>query len=438
MNKFFVIIFLCTYAISQEFQITNSNNINVHPTTDPFTHEIYYMEDWTGNIMKIKPDGSGNTLTIFPSLPTFSDKEHKAFYLEFIPTIRTNLIQYDFNTGDATLLSTHTNLPVIDIYLSPNEEKLLFKGAAPVYFSFIDSIVHDPGIRINAESVEWINDSTLIYVDSDRERILKYSYYDNNIDTLITTTISEGIVDIACNPDSNIFVYSHFFNNGDDIGINLFRVTTQIDSMVFDFNHDDPQLAGLIILLNDLEWSPQYDKLAFIGNVLSPNVGEIYVYDINMDTTIRFTDFGLTDDGLKYDLIWFNEDTILYDCKKYMQLSQIYGFDIKTPLYIHQNSNISHTLFLLSNFPNPFNYRTAFQIRLPFSGYTTIYIYNSVGQSINKMNLGFLIEGVHSFHWEVQNQYRRHISSGIYFCVAKLYNGKDFYYSNLIKLIYVK
>ena len=106
--------------------------------------------------------------------------------------------------------------------------------------------------------------------------------------------------------------------------------------------------------------------------------------------------------------------------------------------YIYQNFNISHPLFLLRNFPNPFNYKTTFQIRIPFSGNTTIYIYNLIGQSISKINLGFLNEGMHSFHWEAQNQHKQYISSGTYYCVAKLNNGKSFYYSNLIKLIYIK
>lgn len=412
-NILFFLFLFSSYVISQEFQITYNNNINIHPIVDPFTNEIYYLEDWTGNIMKIRPDGSGNTLTMFPSLPTFSKREHKAFYLEFIPTIRTNIIQYDFNTQDTTHLSTHTNLPVNNLYLSPTEEKLLLKGSAPVYFSFIDSIVHDPGIRINAEKIEWINDSTLIFIDSNREQILKYSYHDNITDTLITTNIIEGIVDIACNPDSNTFTYSYFFNNGDDIGINLFRFLNQVDTIVFNFNQDDPQLAGLIILLNDLEWSPQFNKLAFIGNVLSPPVGEIYIFDT--DTTIRITDFGVTDEGTKNNLVWLNADTILYDCKKTMQLSQIFGFDVKTPLFISQKSTIyDGKYFLLRNYPNPFNSQTTIKFSLPERDRVLLTIYNTLGQTVKTFDLGYLNSGEHHIIWNGQNNLGNQVASGIY------------------------
>jgi hypothetical protein len=415
MKVLFILSLIYFSALSQEFQITFNNNLNIQPVSDPFTGDIYYREDWTGNIMRIRPDGSDSSSTIFTSIPVFSKLRHIAYYFEFVstPTPISKLIQHDFSTGDTTILTTEVNM----VILSPDENKLLYSNPnhAPQYYSLIDSAVYDPGIRLNCDKVQWINDSTLIYIDNLRQRILKYSYIDNSIDTLVRRPAVEDIVDLSCNPEKPLFAYSYFFNNGDDIGVNLFDLSNQIDTIVFNFNEDDPQLAGSIVLLDGLNWSPCSDRLLFVGNIILPNVGEIYVYNNTSKITYRYTRFGYNDIGTKGDLSWYNSDTVLYTCRKPSALDQIFGFEIQTPVILQTRSKPKAPNFIFNNFPNPFNSNTTITFKLPQSDNVKLYIYNCLGEKVRIYDLEFLSFGEHQITWDGKDKLNVPVVSGIYF-----------------------
>lgn len=436
--EFCIFLILLSYIaiFSQEFQITTTG-YNFWPVVDPFTKDIYYYDDLTSNVMKIRVNGSNNMGTHFPLLPIFSSLVHKAYYCKIIssnPHI-SKLIEYSFSTGDTSILAEFGSM----VTLSPTQQKLLFNDPtnAPMYYSLIENTVYDPGIRLNAEKIEWMNDTTLIYLDSYSQRICKYSYGTNSIDTLVTTTLVAGIGDFACNQDSNIIAYSHFFNNNIDVGVNLYRLSSQMDIMIFNFNEDDPQLSGLPVILEELEWSLTSKILAFIGNGGTVNLAELYVYNLNEDTTIRLTDFINTDDGRKRNLIWFNEDTLIYDCYKSSNPGlQIFGFQINKPSLIRTNPVLQGNNNVLTEaFPNPFNNSIHLQFLIPFPGDVTIFFYNSIGELVDRISLGHFKKGTNSYLWIPDDQ---NFSSGIYFSLIHLNTGKRIYYSNVNKLIYIK
>ncbi len=65
---------------------------------------------------------------------------------------------------------------------------------------------------------------------------------------------------------------------------------------------------------------------------------------------------------------------------------------------------------LAQNFPNPFNPSTAIHFNLPKAGFTTLKIYNALGEEIATLLAETLPAGNHAYQWQA-----RDFSSGIYF-----------------------
>ena len=74
------------------------------------------------------------------------------------------------------------------------------------------------------------------------------------------------------------------------------------------------------------------------------------------------------------------------------------------------NALLPKKLDLHQNYPNPFNPTTNIQFELPHSGYTTLKIYNSLGQLVQTLADSFLSAGNHVYNFDANNH-----SSGVYF-----------------------
>ncbi len=64
----------------------------------------------------------------------------------------------------------------------------------------------------------------------------------------------------------------------------------------------------------------------------------------------------------------------------------------------------------LSAYPNPFNSTVTISVTLPYSGNTSIEVYDEIGRKIETLYNGFLINGYHIFRWAPGS-----ISSGVYY-----------------------
>jgi hypothetical protein len=85
--------------------------------------------------------------------------------------------------------------------------------------------------------------------------------------------------------------------------------------------------------------------------------------------------------------------------------------------------------FVLSNsYPNPGKGQITFSYQLPKAGRATLEIYNMLGQTVQKFDLGFKSAGTHNLNWNTSQQ-----SQGVYF--YRLQAG-DF--SSTKKLVVVK
>ena len=76
-----------------------------------------------------------------------------------------------------------------------------------------------------------------------------------------------------------------------------------------------------------------------------------------------------------------------------------------------------------ANYPNPFNPSTTINFTLDRSGYTSLVIYNIMGQSVRELIAGQMNAGIHSVKWNGRDDSGNAVSSGVY--ISRLNMGKQ-------------
>ena len=85
--------------------------------------------------------------------------------------------------------------------------------------------------------------------------------------------------------------------------------------------------------------------------------------------------------------------------------------DVEQTTGLNEKDNSTPSSFFLGqNYPNPFNPSTTISFLIPFSGDTSLKIYNIIGQKIDELVNKYLPSGNYSFQWNAQEQ-----SNGVYF-----------------------
>ncbi len=77
---------------------------------------------------------------------------------------------------------------------------------------------------------------------------------------------------------------------------------------------------------------------------------------------------------------------------------------------------------LFQNYPNPFNSTTAIKYAVPNASTVSFYIYNNIGEQIEKFDEGIKEAGNYGINWSTEN-----MPSGVYFCIfeAASLDGKS-------------
>ena len=71
--------------------------------------------------------------------------------------------------------------------------------------------------------------------------------------------------------------------------------------------------------------------------------------------------------------------------------------------------------FLFENYPNPFNGETVIRYRLAQKGFTSIVVYNTLGQEVRTLLQATQPRGFHVVKWDGRDFYGKEVNSGIYF-----------------------
>ena len=431
-SPLFLIIYFYLYQVPsfpQEYQITN---VPVEQySIDRYTNEIYYRNDFTGDIFKTNFTGIYHTLTEFPTVPQFSNNSHTAAFME-----NNNLYLHDFGMDTSYFLGA---LPYFSYYLlfSPSDTKIVYGGDAGVpivYFSFEDSSVHNTGITIYDDVMQWLNDTTIVYISLGGIdiRVLNINDLSNNI--LVPEANLVSIRGLANNTEIGAFAYGYDYNQTENAFVNLYFNQTGLDTNVYNFLEQGPGQEDYTILIRSLTWEKNTNKLAFIGAAPLQYLSLIYVFDSSSFMTNLYSNPNTNGDGFKYHLQWLNQDTVIYS--DYYDGGFLFGLDVTTPVSVKDKLIEEVDRFDVKVFPNPFNNATKITIYIPSLGELTVELYSCLGESIGRKSYNYVSEGKFTFDWdEIQNN--KNLSAGIYF-IRTLFNNKEYSLQKTIKVVYLK
>jgi hypothetical protein len=421
-----VIIFvLHIKGMSQEFRVMEDPII--YYTYDRYEKIIYYRDFFTGEIYKTGIDSIYREYFLPDEYTDFKffNNSHKLALLRYIKNQEPMYELYFFDFVNDILL--FKNKVSGGISISPSDENILLVGDEPSYYSIIDDTVMMAESNLFIDCcAEWKNDSSFYFI---RENDLyQYSYSTSSIDTLIAHGDNyDRITSIGYNYDKNILAYGYFSNLDYNNQLILMDVLTGNKKVVYDLNRDDNELSGMAIMIKNIKWSPDYDKIAFFLRYYTLPASDIRTYNCEDETWTRYTNWD-NNYGVKYNLQWINQDTILYEND-----SQIYGFDLKGASSIKQSPHPETHEINISNYPNPFNTSTKIEVALPqyvIIDDIFIDIYNINGQRIQQLRGYKRYNNSLIFIWDIQNRHYLSISSGVYLLKIKFVgNGVN----NIIK-----
>ena len=146
------------------------------------------------------------------------------------------------------------------------------------------------------------------------------------------------------------------------------------------------------------------------------------VYDVIGITDTSYAINGLAQNALHY---WKVRGKNQYGAGNY---SEAWRFKTFNPLGIDDEGIFASEYTLEQNFPNPFNPTTNFRFNIAQAGFTTLKIYNLLGQEVAVVVNEYLSPGVYNFDFNASN-----LSSGFY-----LYRLKVNEFSASKKMILLK
>jgi len=96
-------------------------------------------------------------------------------------------------------------------------------------------------------------------------------------------------------------------------------------------------------------------------------------------------------------------------------------------------TSVPEKFSLAQNYPNPFNPVTTIRFSLPISGFTTLKVYNSLGQEIQTLLTSYLSNGNYEYKFDASG-----LASGIYFYRLDLISNENKLFTDIKKMMLVK
>ena len=101
-------------------------------------------------------------------------------------------------------------------------------------------------------------------------------------------------------------------------------------------------------------------------------------------------------------------------------LSEVWSFTTSSPSAVDRRINsIPEHYALLPVYPNPFNPKATITYHLPEQAEISLVIYNSMGQSVQKLDSGMRQAGEYVLTWDGKNSRGAPVTSGLYICILK-------------------
>jgi endo-1,4-beta-D-glucanase Y len=158
----------------------------------------------------------------------------------------------------------------------------------------------------------------------------------------------------------------------------------------------------------DLNGTPrgQYNNSPFVGGFA---VGAMCN---NQSIVNSFAQRLLTLDGTGYDNQYFN---LSLRCLYMLALSGNFWMPDMPNTAVEKAGSIPNELWLLNNFPNPFNPSTTIQYTLGKPIHVQLTIYNELGQKVRTLQDARQDAGDYSLTWDATDEKKNPVASGTYF-----------------------
>lgn len=308
-------------------------------------------------------------------------------------------------------------------------------GVPIIYYSFEDSSVHNTGITIYPDKMEWLSDTTIVYITLGGVDIRILNINDLSENIVVQSPYLVIISGLANNLNKGAFAYSWVYNSAENTFINLYYPQTGLDTTVYNFLEQGPYPGGnFSIFIRDLSWERNSNKLGFIGEIFSIPISLVYVFEYNSFNTYLYSDMLTTGEGNKYFLEWLNRDTVIYS--DFTDDQFLFGLDVTNPVSVRDNTIEGVNKLDVKIFPNPFNNDTKIYVNVPSLGDLTIELFNCLGESIDRKRYNNLSEGNFTLDWnEIKNN--KDLPAGIYF-IRALFNDREYSLQRTVKLVYLK
>lgn len=423
------IMFVSPTIFCQEFLLSNINSIEY--SIDKIVQQVYFADYFSDTIREVDLRNLKVVKTNFRILPPFfSNKQHLMVYRDSLYDLDKQLV-FKFDDSQADSFGYMPDPQFLGDF-SPNDSNLIY-GNIKYYVPINDSdlvpietnlSVYE-GISINDAWPEWSSDTSFVFLSGGNSDsvIVEYFLKSDKIDTLVTAHPYNTIRGFSYNRKYGILAYSvlgipptpkiYFHYVGQNIP----------DSLIF-----EPEDIHSLTDFGSLRWSPDNSKLTFVGTTI--DIGsEIYVYDLDSNKTYIATGGDYID-----HLKWANNDTLIFvDESQYL----LYGVDVSS-IYTSVKETKEETVpnkFTISNYPNPFNLSTRFDINIPMKQPFNIKIYDLLGRLIKAISVNPQSTKIENISWDGRNNSGLIVSSGVYFAVAETNNEIR---SNTVKLIFLK
>ncbi len=368
-----------------------------------------------------------------------------------------NQITFQDTTDSAGVLSTVLSIDSYDIYINPD---------LPYAFTeLLDYQIHsDTTINIGLYKADILlidddysagiadrDDGEDFYITQilEHESLERYAYKETDLDSLS----SEGMMEIpiviwaAGDNDKPVLdrkteLLQSFMDNGGKVIVTGNRLLASLSDTVFVRDYLHASFGGIspTQLLRGEAGDP-IGNGQFLGQSAAST--EMMIKDSDPKTSDVFKFLGQTSAGvIKYEssyklvLFSFGMNHILEN-SSYVSPGDVFKRSIdwlNTPTGISAaEAIIPAKTELYQNYPNPFNPATTIAFDLNKKQNVELFIYNSLGQKVRSFDLADLSAGSHKISWDGKNNFKKSVSSGLYYFLLKT---KDF--SKVRKMLLIR